>query len=91
MTVEAMAMRDGLYLANSLGFNRVEAESDSLNVVNYCQGQAQWWDAAAAIFAECVDIATSIRKVIFNHCFRDANSVSHELAKFSFCNKCQTS
>ena len=91
MTVEAMAMRDGLYLANSLGFNRVEAESDSLNVVNYCQGQAQWWDAAAAIFAECVDIATSIGKVIFKHCFRDANSVAHELAKFIFCNKCDNS
>ena len=50
MTVEAMAMRDGLNLANSLGFNRVGAESDSLNLVNYCQGQAQWWDAATTIF-----------------------------------------
>lgn len=30
VNTEAMAMRDGLGLANSLGFNRVEAESDSL-------------------------------------------------------------
>ena len=30
ITTEAMAMRDGLSFANSLGFNRVEAESDSL-------------------------------------------------------------
>ena len=52
-----------------------------------CQGQTQWWDAAAAIFAECIDTATSIGKVIFSHRFRDANSISHELAKFSFCNK----
>ena len=86
-TVEAMAMRDGLNLANSLGFNRIEAESDSLSVVNYCQGQNQWWDAAAAIFAECIDTSTSIGKVIFLHCYCDAISVAHELAKFSFCNK----
>uniref|UniRef100_A0A8I6Y5C3 RNase H type-1 domain-containing protein n=1 Tax=Hordeum vulgare subsp. vulgare TaxID=112509 RepID=A0A8I6Y5C3_HORVV len=82
-----MAMRDGLHLVNSLGFNRVEAESDSLSVIKCCQGQDQWWDAAAAVFAECIDMATSIGKVIFSHCFREANSVAHELAKFSFCNK----
>ena len=52
VTTEAMAMCDGLNLANSLGCNRVEAESDSLNIVKCCQGQNQWWDAAAAIFAE---------------------------------------
>lgn len=71
-----------------MGFNRIEAEYDFLSVVNNCKGQTQWWDAAAAIFAECIDTATSIGKVIFSHCFCDANSVAHELAKFSFCNKC---
>jgi ribonuclease HI len=91
MTMEALAMRDGLILANSMGFNRVEAESDSQNVVNYCQGQDQWWDSAAAIFAECIDVATSIGKVIFTHCFREVNYVAHELAKFSYCNKCDYS
>ena len=52
------------------------------------KGQAEWWDAAAAIFAECIDTATLIGKVIFRHCFQDANFVAHELAKFSFCKKC---
>ena len=89
--VEARAMRDGLNLANSLGFNRIEAESDSLSMMNYCQGQNQWWDAAAAIFEKCIDTKTSIGKVIFLRCYRDANSVAHELAKFSFCNKCESS
>ena len=90
-TTEAMAMRDGLNLANTSGFNRVEAESDFLSVVNCCQGQNQWWDAAATVFAECIDIATLIGKVIFSHCFRKANSIAHELAKFSFSTKCETS
>ena len=87
VTTEAMAMRDGLNLANTLGFNRVEAESDSLSVVNCCQGQNQWWDAGAAVFAKCIDTATSVGKVIFSYCFREENLVAHELAKFSFCNK----
>lgn len=42
ITSEAMAMRDGLALANSIGFNRVEAESDSLQVSNYCSRQTRW-------------------------------------------------
>ncbi|KAI4986208.1 hypothetical protein ZWY2020_018838 [Hordeum vulgare] len=77
VTIEAMAMRGGLLLTNSLGFNRVEAESDSLSVIN----------CSAAVFAECIDLSTSIGKVMFSHCFREANLVAHELAKFSFCNK----
>ena len=43
------------------------------------------------VFVECIDKATSIGKVIFTHCFREANSVAHELAKFSFCNKVEAS
>ena len=69
MTSEATAMRDGLNLANSLGFQRVEAESDSLTVINCYSGQTTWWDAAATIFVECVDISTLIEKVKFKHCF----------------------
>ena len=73
MTVEAVAMRDGLALANVTGVSRIEAESDSLTMVNYCQGQNQWWDAAVAIFAECIDLATLIGKITFKLCFHDAN------------------
>ena len=87
VTLEAASMRDGLMLANSLGFHDVEAESDSLEVINFCTGQTQWWDAAAAIFAECVDLTTSIEEVKFKHCFRAANTVAHELARYSICNK----
>ncbi|XBH96203.1 hypothetical protein VPH35_086638 [Triticum aestivum] len=87
ITMEAMAMRDGLFFANSLGLNQIEAESDSLQVINFCNGQERWWDEAAALFAECVDISTSIGKVIFKHCIRSCNQVAHVLANFSFCNK----
>lgn len=48
ITTEAMATRDGLAFANSLGLDRIEAESDSLQVINFCNGQERWWDEAAA-------------------------------------------
>ena len=51
ITTEALAMRDGLVFPKALGCNRVEAESDSLQVINFCNGQTTWWDATAAIFA----------------------------------------
>ena len=44
-------------------------------------------EEAAAMFAECVDIVSSIGKVIFKHCLRSCNQAAHALAKFSFTNK----
>lgn len=81
--------RDGLSLANSLGFgcNSVEAESDSMEVINFCTGSTQWWDSAAAIYAELLDITSLIGKVKFKHCNRKVNGVAHELAKHSYLNK----
>ena len=87
VTTEAMAMRNGLIFANSLGFSRVEAESDSLTVIDYCTGQTRWWDAAAMIFADCVDVSSSIGKVKFKHCIRSCNQAAHVLASYSYCNK----
>ena len=84
-------MREGLIFANSLGFPRVEAESDSLVVIQYCTGESRWWDAAAAVFADCVDAASLIGKVKFKHCLRSCNQAAHELASFCFCNKISNS
>ena len=58
--------------------------SDSSEVINFCVGQEQWWDPAAAIFASCIDEAARIGKVDFLYCLRDANSVAHELAAYCF-------
>lgn len=86
VSTEAIAMRDGLSLASNLGFQRVVAESDSQEVINFCTGQTRWWDAAAAIFAECVDIGSTMGEVKFKHCYRSANQAAHVLANYSFCN-----
>ena len=47
----------------------------------------RWWDEATALFAECVDIGTTIGKVTFKHCLRSCNQVAHALANHSYCNK----
>ena len=80
VTSEAMAMRDGLAFANTMGFHAIEAESDSLEIINFCTRHDHWWDAATTVYAEILDLATDMGKVNFN-------SVAHELAQFSFHNK----
>ena len=87
VSCEAQAMRDGLVLANSLGFPRVEAELDSTTVVEQCSGQNRWWDVAAVLFAEGVEMASMIGKVKFRHCGRETNQVAHVLANYCYCNK----
>lgn len=61
-------------------------ETDSLEVINVCTDNNQWWDTTPVVYTEIVDLATWIEKVKFKHCNRDANGVAHELARFSFCN-----
>ena len=82
-----MATREGLILANMLGCNTVIAESDSTQIIEACTGQEAWRNEAAAIFADCVDLASSIGSVKFQHCRREANKTTHELARVCFLNK----
>jgi hypothetical protein len=60
---EAIAMKEGLSLANSIGCNWVLAELDSLEVVQACDGEDSWWVETAAIYADCVDIVFSIKNI----------------------------
>jgi ribonuclease HI len=78
---EAMAMREGLVLANSMGINRLIAESDSMETVEACSGEERWWNESAAVYADCIDLSSSIGTVKFKHYPREANHVAHELAK----------
>jgi hypothetical protein len=67
---EAMAMKEGLALALRLGCNSVHAESDSSETIAACNGSESWWSEPAAIYADCIDLSTSIGSVIYNHIFR---------------------
>ena len=79
---EAIAMREGLALANNLGCINIVAESDSTDVIEACTGANSWWGEASATFADCIDLASLIRTVSFRYCPREANEVAHELGPF---------
>jgi ribonuclease HI len=83
---EAIALKVGLELAQSLGCNRLIAESDSAETIEACSGESRWWNESAAIYADCIDISTMIGNVKFKSCPREANQVAHQIAKFSFLN-----
>jgi hypothetical protein len=84
---EALAMKDGLSLANRLWCNSVISESNSLETVQACSREEHWWTDPAAIYADCIDLASSIGSVCFKHCLRDTNQTAHELARTSFHSK----
>jgi ribonuclease HI len=84
---EAMAMREGLSLANRMGCTNVIMESDSTETVDACNGTEAWWGESAAILADCVDLASLLNSVSFQHCPREANEVAHDLARDSFASK----
>jgi ribonuclease HI len=81
---EARAMKEGLDLANRMGCSHIVAESDSMEIIEACTGESTWFDESAAVFVDCVDIATLIGQVSFRYCPRDANRVAHEIASFGF-------
>jgi ribonuclease HI len=83
---EAMALREGLQMVEELGCHRVEAESESSETIQACTGEQRWWCSAAAIYADCVDIASKIGDVTFRQCPREANKAAHEIAHYSFSN-----
>jgi ribonuclease HI len=84
---EALALREGLRLAESLGCHHLVAESDSVETISALTGELRWWNESSAIFADCIDIASRIGDVEFKACPREVNQVAHEIAKFSFNNK----
>ena len=68
----------------------IAAESDSMETIEACTGEARWWNESSSIFADCVDIASviGIGIVDFKHCPREANKVAYEIVMFCFLNNC---
>jgi hypothetical protein len=62
-----------------------------METIQACTGEHTWWNESAAIFADCVDLASLIDLVSFKHCPREVNEVAHELARSSFSNKLSSS
>jgi ribonuclease HI len=84
---EAMALQEGLSLANHLGYNNVIAESDSIEIIEACTGTEARWGDSSAVLADCVDLMALFGTTQFQHCMRKANGAAYVLAKFFFSDK----
>jgi ribonuclease HI len=86
MMAEAIAMKEGLLLANMMGCNSVIVEGDSTETIEACTRIETLWSTLAAVYVDCLDIATTIGEVKFKFCSREANQVAHENDRFSYLN-----
>jgi hypothetical protein len=84
---EAIAMKEGLALALRLGCNSVHAESDSSETIDACNGSESCWSEPTAIYADCIDLSTSIGSVSDSHISREANKAAHKLTRVGFLDK----
>jgi len=84
VVAEALAMLHGLRFANDLGYSRIQAESDNLEVIQLCLGEERIWNEATAVYAEIISTAGSIGNVSFSHCRREANEVANDIARVCF-------
>ncbi|KAF7100170.1 hypothetical protein CFC21_101709 [Triticum aestivum] len=81
-TAEAIAVRFGLNLANTVGCSKIEVNSDSVEVVNaLSQGYSS--SVASSIIDDCYFMSLGFSHVIYDHCNRERNRVAHELAKLA--------
>jgi hypothetical protein len=58
-------MKEGLAFTNRLGCNNVVAESDSMEVIAACTCVEYWWNKSSGVYADCIDLVTSIGSVNF--------------------------
>jgi hypothetical protein len=59
-------------------------ESDSLELIQACNAVIEIWSPYSAIIAECFMLAHYSDEISFQHCPRDANQVSHQIARHSY-------
>jgi hypothetical protein len=67
-----------------MGCASVIVESDSLELIQACNGTIEEWSPYSAIMVDCFNKASSIPGISFQHCPRDANKVAHNLAKYAY-------
>ena len=83
-TAEAIALQRGLELLEDLGCQLVIVESDSLEIIQACNGVIEIWSPYSAILTDCFQKALCIGVVSFMHCPRYANRLTRNLARHSF-------
>ncbi|XP_073361442.1 uncharacterized protein [Aegilops tauschii subsp. strangulata] len=81
-TPEAIAVRFGINLARTIGCNKTEIKSDSLEVVS-ALNEGYSSSVASAIFDDCYFMSLDFNHVIYEHYNRENNMVADELARIA--------
>ena len=78
---EAMALREGLLLAQQIGCSRLMIQSDCLEVVETMKQDGISATASAPVYDECAQLWQDFVSISIEHCNREANKVAHEVAR----------
>ena len=82
---EEITLKEGLSMTVRLGCDSIIVALDSMEtIINACFGEDMWWSDLAAIFADYVDLISSIGNISFKHHWRKTNKVVHELVRVCF-------
>jgi hypothetical protein len=81
VTGEALALREGLSLAQSMGISKLIVQSDCLEVVETMKNGGFSAGAAAAVYDECTSWWLEFADISIEHCPREANQPAHILAR----------
>jgi hypothetical protein len=72
-TAEVSAPREGVLLAGQIGCNRLELNSNCMEVVEIMQNGGNSLGLAGVIYEECTFLCHNFTEVVFDHCTREAN------------------
>jgi ribonuclease HI len=86
-TAEALALLKRINMPDQLGCSSIMVESDSLELIQACNGVIVAWSPYSAILAECFMKASTINGISFHHCPREENKVAHEIARNAYSTK----
>ena len=80
-SMEALALRDGIRLADDLGLDNLEVESDALEVVNLCTAGSFRRADIGAFFQQVQDLRDCFQSCTIRYIPREANEAAHRCAK----------
>lgn len=86
ITAEIHALRNGILLTRGQQVDRIITKLDCIEVITMMQNGGFSTTAAAAIYNECVVLSEASTLVTLVYCPREANLVSHELARAAWLN-----
>jgi hypothetical protein len=82
LSMEIMALKHGLEVAQNVGCNRILCCSDSLDGIQAMQ-DGGYSNRAATILDDFYHLATEFSKIHFEHNYGEPNSVAHEIARYT--------